>query len=76
MLLPDNNVNPQDSLYYIGSLVIEILKNTPSIKIIDLLQKLNETKSLTIETLLLTLDWLYLVNIVEVNEGGDVTLCI
>lgn len=75
MLLPDN-IRPELSIYYIGSLILSILKDNRSLSLISLFQKLKEKNSVSFQSFVLGLDWLYLINAAEVNEQGDVVLCI
>lgn len=75
MLLPDN-IRPELSIYYIGSQILSILKNNRSLSLINLFQKLKEKSSVSFQAFVLSLDWLYLINAAEVNEKGDVVLCI
>ena len=75
MLLPDN-IRPELSIYYIGSLIHSVLKDNHSIPLINLFQKLKEKSTVSFQSFVLGLDWLYLINAAEVNEQGDVVLCI
>lgn len=75
MLLPDN-IKPELSIYYIGSQILAILKDNRSLSLINLFQKLRERNSVSFQSFVLGLDWLYLINAAEVNEQGDVVLCI
>ena len=75
MLLPDN-IRPDLSIYYIGSLILSVLKENPSLPLINLFQKLKEKSTISFQSFVLGLDWLYLINAAKVNEQGDVVLCI
>ena len=75
MLLPDN-IKPELSIYYIGSQILSVLKDNRSLPLINLFQKLIERSSVSFQSFVLCLDWLYLINAAEVNEQGDVVLCI
>ena len=75
MLLPDN-IRPELSIYYIGSLILSVLKDNHSLSLINLFQKLKAKSSVSFQSFVLGLDWLYLINAAEVNEQGDVVLCI
>ena len=75
MLLPDN-IKPELSIYYIGSQILSVLKDNRSLPLINLFQKLRERMSVSLQSFVLGLDWLYLINAAEVNEQGDVVLCI
>ena len=75
MLLPDN-IRPELSIYYIGSQILAILKDNRSLSLINLFQKVRERSSVSFQSFVLGLDWLYLIEAAEVNKQGDVVLCI
>lgn len=75
MLLPDN-IHPELSIYYNGSFVIEELKKENKQTIMHLYQKIKEIREMSLPTFILCLDWLYLINVAEVNDEGYVELCL
>lgn len=74
MLLPDN-IHPENSVYYNGALVLEIMQHHKQLNIVDLFFKLRETSEVSFPILVLCLDWLYLIDAVNVNNKGVVKLC-
>ena len=62
MLLPDN-INPENSIYYNGALVLKELQYTRRIKIWDLYYKVSENKQMSFSIFILCLDWLYIINV-------------
>lgn len=74
MLLPDN-IQPELSIYYNGSLVLRELKKKDNQTILVLYNSL-KTIGMSFSTFLLCLDWLYLVDAARVDEKGYVSLCI
>jgi hypothetical protein len=75
MLLPDN-IHPDNTVYYNGAVVLNILQQGGSNTLIGLYQKVKEIKNMSFSLFVLCLDWLYLINAAEINENGEVTLCI
>jgi len=76
MILPVD-ISPKDSLYYIGGITLEILKeNVNSFGFIDLFSELNKRLSVNIGLFVLVLDWLFLIDAATVGEDGVVTLCL
>ena len=75
MLLPDN-INPELSIYYNGSLVIEALKKENKQPLLYLFDNIKLLTDMSFSTFLLCLDWLYLIDVAYVDEGGCVKLCI
>lgn len=74
MLLPDN-IHPELSIYYNGALVINALKKKDNQPIINLYQKIKDDNNMSFPTFILCLDWLYLIEVAQINEKGDVKLC-
>ena len=54
MLLNENN--PRQSLYYLGVLVLQILKRKPQMDFFDLYEELNQIESVSVKILLYVLD--------------------
>lgn len=75
MLLPDN-IHPELSIYYNGAFVIEELKRDNQQLIMDLYQKIREIRDMSLPTFILCLDWLYLIDVVQMNDKGYVELCL
>lgn len=74
MLLPDN-LNPENSIYYNGSFVIKSLTKIPRQNFFSLYEEIKKTTEMSISTYTLCIDWLFLIDAVSVNEGGEITLC-
>lgn len=74
MLLPDN-IHPELSIYYNGSLVLEELQKKDNQPIINLYQKIKLINEMSFPTFILCLDWLYLIDVAKINERGYVELC-
>lgn len=74
MLLP-NNIRPEDCIYFNGANVLEIMQREKKMSITDLYCKMKEISQISFATLMLCLDWLYLINCVILNNNGEVVLC-
>ena len=75
MLLPDN-IQPELSIYYNGALVLNELQKKDKQSLINLYQKMKSTNNMSFPTFILCLDWLYLIEVAQINEGGYVELCL
>ncbi|MEY8320271.1 ABC-three component system middle component 6 [Lachnospiraceae bacterium 46-61] len=73
MLLPDN-MQPELSIYYNGALVLKELKEMGSLSVMALYQSVKNKMSFPI--FILCLDWLYLIDVAQINERGDIELCL
>ncbi len=73
MLLPDN-IHPDNSIYYNGALVLNVLHDFKKIDLLDLFYEVRLLRQMSFSIFLLSLDWLYLTDIIE-NIDGSVKLC-
>jgi hypothetical protein len=74
MLLPDN-IHPELSIYYNGSIVLEELKTKEKQPVFDLYQRVKNKNDMSFPTFMLSLDWLYLIDLAIIDENGWVELC-
>lgn len=74
MLLPDN-VHPELSIYYNGSIILSELEKVPNQKIMDLYSKVKNNNGMSFSVFVLSLDWLYLIQAAEINERGVIEKC-
>lgn len=58
MLLPDN-IHPELSIYYNGSLVLQELNLKAEQPVFDLYQRVKNINDMSFTTFMLSLDWLY-----------------
>jgi hypothetical protein len=74
MLLP-KDINPKDSLFFHGGPVIQALKIHKELSFMDLFLELKTTRDIPMPLFALTLDWLYLADIVRFNKNEKIELC-
>jgi hypothetical protein len=74
MLLPDN-IHPEQSIYYNGAIVLQALREQRVMDLLDLYLSTKKQREMTMPVFVLCLDWLYLLNLVSLNEQGSVELC-
>lgn len=75
MILP-NNIKPELSLYYTGALIIKILKKKNKYNLYELFIDININNNITFNLFMLTLDWLYLIETLDIKNGNEVNLCL
>lgn len=73
MLVPDNT-RPEDTIYFNGAKVLQVILDEKRLAITDLYVILKKKSDISFATMLLCLDWLYLIDLIEVNNG-EVVLC-
>lgn len=70
------DIHPQRKIYYLGAVVIEIL-NTTSNKgndFLSLYQQVSKKEKISMNLFALTLDWLYVLGLIE-NKKGLIQKC-
>lgn len=73
MLLPDN-VHPENSIYYNGAIVLQVLQNNDKLEMLELYHKVNQVQNISFPVFILCLDWLYLIDTAELKKE-KVELC-
>lgn len=73
MLLPDN-MHPENSVYYNGAIVLQILQNSGKLELFELYEKVKGVRAMSFPLFFLCLDWLYLID-AAVLKSGEVELC-
>lgn len=74
MLLPDN-IHPEQSIYYNGAFVLQALREQRVMDLLDLYLNTQKLREMTMPVFVLCLDWLFLLNLISLNEQGSVELC-
>jgi hypothetical protein len=74
MLIPDN-INPEQTIYYNGVFVLKLLQKQNVIDILDLYIRTTTKQKMSMPVFVLCLDWLFLLNLVKINDQGKVELC-
>jgi hypothetical protein len=74
MLLPDT-IHPEQSIYYNGAFVLQALREQRVKDLLDLFLVTQKYRQMTMPVFVLCLDWLYLLNLVSLNNQGSVELC-
>jgi len=74
MLLPDN-IHPENSVYYNSAFVIQSLKQGSGHEILELYQEVKSRKEMSFSLFVLCLDWLFLLEVANMNAKGEIELC-
>lgn len=69
-MIVSHNTNPKREIYYLGALAIEILNGKDKkMSLFDLFHQINEKEEISMNLFLFVLDWLYLADTIEQNDG-------
>jgi hypothetical protein len=76
-MIIDKNINPERDLYYLGGVIIDLLKNknNKEIDYMDLFNLFNKKQEITINLYSLTLDWLFILGTITKSENGKIKIC-
>lgn len=68
--------NPKQSLYFLGTALLEILKNKNiEYSLFELYEQFQKKHNVEIKKFILILDWLYLANYIEITQEGFIIKC-
>lgn len=73
MLIPDS-IHPENTIFYNGAIVLKALQKYKKISLLDLFSEIKKEYDISFQIYLLSIDWLYLINVAETKEG-IVALC-
>lgn len=76
-MIISKDINPERDYYYLGAKVIQLLEKSKS-KNYDYFEAYLEMKSsenISINLFTLTLDWLYIIGVIDNSEKGYITKC-
>lgn len=74
MLVPDN-IHPEQTIYFNGSFVLKAIQENRVMDLLDLYILTKSKKEMSMTVFLLCLDWLFLLDLVTLNNHGKVELC-
>ena len=74
MLVPDN-IHPEQTIYFNGAFVLKAIQKHRTIGVIDLYIQTIAEQEMSIPVFVLCLDWLFLLNLIVLNDNGKVELC-
>lgn len=74
MLIPDN-IHPEQTIYFNGAFVLEAIQENRVMDMLDLYIRTLARREMSMPVFTLCLDWLFLLNLVTLNDHGKVELC-
>lgn len=73
-MIISTDINPKLMLYYIGSLIMDILNKHNKFKLIKLYYKIRENNDMSFPIFIYSLNWLYLINLVDFNKKSKLSM--
>lgn len=76
-MIISKNINPAKDYYFLGAKIIEILSKSENKKYDFFLayEELKSSENVSINLFTLTLDWLFIIGVIENSEKGFITKC-
>jgi hypothetical protein len=74
MLVPDN-IHPDQTIYFNGAFVLKAIQEHRVMDLLDLYIQTTVERKMSMPVFVLCLDWLFLLNLVTLNDQGKVELC-
>ena len=74
MLIPDN-IHPEQTVYFNGAFVLKAIHKHKVMSMLDLYMQVTSMRYMTMPVFVFCLDWLFLLNLVSLNDQGKVELC-
>lgn len=76
-MLVERNINPERDLYYLGGVLIEIIRDNENEEFdyLELFEEFKNKYGVSINLFTLTLDWLFTLGIVTKGRKGKIKKC-
>jgi len=74
MLVPDN-IHPEQTIYFNGAAVLQVIQKKRMMDMLDLYIETTAHQEMTMSVFVLCLDFLFLLDLVVLNEHAKVELC-
>lgn len=76
-MLVERNINPERDLYYLGGVLIEIIRDNENEEsdYLELFEEFKNKYGVSINLFTLTLDWLFMLGIVTKGRKGKIKKC-
>jgi hypothetical protein len=76
MLLP-KDINPTNTLYYNGALTLKVLEDNKqtNFDFLDLYSRVKQVKEISLQSYVLSLDWLFILGSIKLDRNGKIEKC-
>jgi hypothetical protein len=74
MLVPDN-IHPEQTIYFNGAIVLKAIQEHRMMDMLDLYMLTSNKREMSMPVFLLCLDWLFLLDLIKLNDSGEVEIC-
>jgi hypothetical protein len=74
MLVPDN-IHPEQTIYFNGAIVLKTIQKYREMNLLDLYIITRSEREMSMPVFVLCIDWLFLLNLITLNDHDKVELC-
>jgi len=75
-MIVSRDINPERDVYYIGAKIIDIISvESEPVDFFNTYKIINASDGVSMNLYALTLDWLYIVGVIENSGGGNIKKC-
>ena len=74
-MILSNNSNPKNSLYFIGGIILTLMKKKEEYDYLELYTELRNNHNISFQLYNYVLDWLYLISAIKFYEKEGVIKC-
>ncbi|MEQ1666085.1 MAG: ABC-three component system middle component 6 [Bdellovibrionales bacterium] len=74
MLIPDN-IHPEQTIYFNGAIVLKAIQEHRVMDILELYMLTSNQREMSMPVFLLCLDWLFLLDLIKLNDSDKVEIC-
>jgi len=74
MLIPDN-IHPEQTIYFNGAFVLKAIQKNRVMDMLDLYIETMADRAMSMPVFVLCLDWLFLLELIKLNDHGEEELC-
>jgi len=75
-MIVSKDISPERDVYYLGARIIDIISvESEPIDFFDVYKKINGSDGVSMNLYTLTLDWLYIVGVIDNSANGSIKKC-
>jgi len=75
-MIIDPNNRPENTLYFVGHEILSLLEtHSHKMSFLEIYDQMSTVRKISVSLLQHSLDWLYLIDAVEMTIEGDIQLC-
>lgn len=76
-MIISKDINPKRDFYYLGAKVIDILSSSEDdeFDFFCVFEKLKSSENVSVNLFILTLDWLFIIGVINKSDKGQIVKC-